>query len=91
VAEGHCGGQVRLRDIASIEEKSKKTKKKKKSISEVIPNLTLFLLTWIIWCVPNNANKWQMGYNSAFKGLTKISFIILLYSKRQLSEFKCVI
>jgi len=26
-------------------------------------------LTWKIWRAPNNANKWQMGFNSAFKGL----------------------
>jgi hypothetical protein len=23
---------------------------------------------------PNNTNKWQMGFNSAFKGLTQASF-----------------
>jgi len=34
--------------------------------------LTLILLTWRIWWAPNNANKWQMGFNSAFKGLKKI-------------------
>jgi len=22
-----------------------------------------------IWCAPNNASKWQMGFKSAFKGL----------------------
>jgi len=27
------------------------------------------LLTWKIWWAPNNASKWQMGFNSAFKGL----------------------
>jgi hypothetical protein len=32
-------------------------------------SLTLILLTWRIWWVPNNASKWQMGFNSAFKGL----------------------
>jgi len=32
--------------------------------------LTLILLTWRIWWAPNNASKWQMGFNSAFKGLT---------------------
>jgi len=32
-------------------------------------NLTLILLTWRIWWVPNNASKWQMGFNLAFKGL----------------------
>jgi hypothetical protein len=31
--------------------------------------LSLTLLTWRIWCSPNNASKWQMGFNSAFKGL----------------------
>jgi len=25
--------------------------------------LTLILLTWRIWWVPNNARKWQMGFN----------------------------
>jgi len=33
----------------------------------IIP-LTLILLTWRIWWAPNNASKWQMGFNSAFKG-----------------------
>ena len=33
------------------------------------PNLTLILLTWRIGWVPNNASRWQMGFNSAFKGL----------------------
>jgi len=28
--------------------------------------LTLILLTWRIWWAPNNARKWQMGFNSAF-------------------------
>jgi len=28
---------------------------------------------WRIWWVPNNASKWQMGLNSAFKGLNTIS------------------
>jgi hypothetical protein len=31
--------------------------------------LTLILLTWRIWWARNNASKWQMGYNSALKGL----------------------
>jgi hypothetical protein len=33
--------------------------------------LTLILLTWRIWWAPNNASKWQMEFNSAFKGLTQ--------------------
>jgi len=32
--------------------------------------LTLTPLTWRIWWAPNNASKWQMGFNLAFKGLT---------------------
>ena len=28
--------------------------------------LTLILLTWRIWWAPNNASRWQMGFNSAF-------------------------
>ena len=31
--------------------------------------LTLNLLTWWIWWAPNNASKWQMEFNLAFKGL----------------------
>jgi hypothetical protein len=34
-----------------------------------IPTLTLNLLTWRICRAPDNASKWQMGFNSAFKGL----------------------
>ena len=31
--------------------------------------LTLILLTWRIWWAPNNASKWQMEFNLAFKGI----------------------
>jgi len=31
--------------------------------------LTLILLMWRIWWAPNNASRWQIGFNSAFKGL----------------------
>jgi hypothetical protein len=31
--------------------------------------ITLNLLTWRIWWAPNNANRWQMGFNLAFKVL----------------------
>jgi len=27
------------------------------------------LPTWRIWWAPNNAREWQVGFNSAFKGL----------------------
>ena len=52
---------------------------------DTVPNekkkcLTLILLTWRIWRVPNNASKWQMGFNSAFKGLMTY---LLTYSMMQ--------
>jgi len=37
----------------------------------IIIYLTFILLTWRIWWAPNNASKWQMGFNLAFKGLNK--------------------
>jgi len=33
--------------------------------------LTLNPLTWKIWWAPNNANRWQMGFNLAFKLLRR--------------------
>ena len=35
----------------------------------VSKELTLNLLTTTIFAPPSNASKWQMGFNSAFKGL----------------------
>ena len=35
----------------------------------MLPYLTLILLMWRIWWAPNNARKWQMAFNLAFKGL----------------------
>ena len=37
--------------------------------------LTLALLTWRIWWANTNASKWQMGFNSTFKGLIPIHLI----------------
>jgi len=34
--------------------------------------LTLNPLTWKIWWAPNNPSRWQMGFNSACKGLRRI-------------------
>ena len=39
------------------------------------PALTLILLTCKMWWVPNNARKWQMGFNSVFKGLIQSCFV----------------
>ena len=35
--------------------------------------LTLILLMWRIGRAPNNDSKWQVGFNSAFKGLMWLS------------------
>jgi hypothetical protein len=31
--------------------------------------LSLILLMWRVWWAPNNASRWQMGFNLVFKGL----------------------
>ena len=36
-------------------------------------DLTLNLLTTTIVAPPSNASKWQMGFNSAFKGLMAVN------------------
>jgi hypothetical protein len=36
--------------------------------------LTLNMLTTTIVAPPSNASKWQMGFNSAFKGLMYIKY-----------------
>jgi len=50
-----------------------------KTISNVLRYLTLILLTWRIWWASNNATKWQMGFNSAFKGLNLVMWQHVLY------------
>ena len=39
------------------------------AILQILTYLSLILLTWRRWWVPNNASKWEMGFNLAFKGL----------------------
>jgi len=34
-----------------------------------VRGLTLILVMWRIWWAPNNASRWQKGFNSAFKRL----------------------
>jgi hypothetical protein len=46
--------------------------------------LTLILLTWRMWWAPNNASKWEMGFNLAFKGLN----VAVLASKVYLATLK---
>jgi len=42
--------------------------------------LTLILLTWRMWWDPNNASKWQMGFNLAFKELIIVMISRILHS-----------
>jgi hypothetical protein len=44
-----------------------------------IINLTLNLLTTTIVAPPNNASKWEMGFNSAFKGLMPMAITPKIY------------
>jgi hypothetical protein len=32
---------------------------------------------WRKWWAPNNASKQQMGFNSAFKGLSEVTSLLL--------------
>jgi len=43
-------------------------------------SLTLNLLTWKIRWALNNASRWQMGFNSSFKGLIRVHFPAIRYS-----------
>jgi len=45
--------------------------------------LTLNLLTITIVAPPSNASKWQMGFNSAFKGLMKYVLFLLTVQVHQ--------
>jgi len=40
-----------------------------------VNDLILILLMWRKWWTRNNASKWQMGFNSAFKWLNKYEII----------------
>jgi hypothetical protein len=52
--------------------------------------LTLILLTWSIGWAPNNASKWQMGFNSVFKRL-KITLHQTLLSCMQYGTYLCTV
>ena len=47
--------------------------------------LTLNLLTTTIVAPPSNASKWQMGFNSAFKGLNYLYDIRIRYFSPRVS------
>jgi len=39
-----------------------------------IKYLTINPLKWRIWLARNDASRWQMGFNWAFKGLRKLPY-----------------
>ena len=47
------------------------------AVANILSVLTLILLTWRIWWASNNANRWQKGFNSQFKGLMKLRTVLL--------------
>ena len=51
--------------------------------------LTLTLLTWRIWWAPNNASRWQVGYNSAFKGLTSVQLHFFSGCRQNIVDWWC--
>jgi len=59
----------------------KATKHQSSHQAKKTDTLTLILLTWRIWWAPNNASRWQMGFNWAFKG-----FNVLLKERREIRE-----
>jgi hypothetical protein len=48
------------------------------TINTLNAELTLTPLTWRIWWAPNNASRWEMGFNSAFKGLNPFCHFLAL-------------
>ena len=57
-------------------------------LSIMLISLSHILLKWRIWCAPNNATRWQIGFNSAFKGLKRIREAVHL--ARMVEIYKCV-
>jgi len=72
----------------SIQKCSLSTPSKKepayKQAGSYIRGLTLILLMWRIGRAPNNASRWQMEFNSGFKGLIKL-FLIMNMSYLQIT------
>ena len=54
--------------------------------------LTLNLLMTTIVAPPSNASKWQMGFNSAFKGLRIFPYYLIngTIFEKELLKIKCV-
>jgi hypothetical protein len=51
-------------------------------IERQVCSLTLLLLTWKIWRASIDASRWQMGFNSEFKGLNILGGINFLIKIR---------
>jgi hypothetical protein len=57
---------------------------------KIILTLTLNLLTTTIVAPPSNAIKWQMGFNSAFKGLKIMYWPMYLYEYIKIPLFEYI-
>ena len=59
------------------------------------PSLTVTLLTWTKWWVPASASKWQMEFNSAFKGLIIVNHAIIIintyYNYSISTQYNCYV
>ena len=42
---------------------------------QLVLRIILNPLTWKIWWAPNNASRWQMGFNLTFKGLIMVGYV----------------
>jgi hypothetical protein len=49
-----------------------------RSLNPISFSLTLYLLMWRIQWDPDNASKWQMEFNSAFKGLNSVELLHII-------------
>jgi len=58
-------------------------KKSKRVWNFMSSTLTLIVLMWSIGWAPNNARKWQMGFNSAFKGLNTCNILSECYAEKE--------
>ena len=52
--------------------------------------LNLILLTWRIWWAFNNASRWQMGFNWAFKGLNAGTSVQLRRGRQHVRNYRSV-
>jgi hypothetical protein len=80
--------------VRVIQNRQFKNLQQESNMASEVFSLTLILLTWRKWWTPNNATKWQMEFNSAFKGLSNYINTIrgnkhFRYNWRQANSHTC--